>query len=74
VRQGGTGRHHDPFRYWLTVREPLIRPDGGSPEELAAWNDRSMAEMFERLEMRGRQDAQDRDATPSRRAGGQLQQ
>jgi hypothetical protein len=54
VRQNGTGRHHDPFRYWLVAREPLIRPDGGTLEELAAWNDRCMQEMFARLEKQDR--------------------
>jgi hypothetical protein len=50
VRQIGTGRHRDPFRYWLAARELLIRPDEGTPEELQAWNDRCMAELFDRLE------------------------
>jgi hypothetical protein len=50
VRQNGTGRQRDPFRYWLVAGEPLIRPDEGTPEELKAWNDRCIAEMFDRLE------------------------
>jgi hypothetical protein len=46
VRQEGTGRPRDPFRYWLPEREELMRPDGGSAEALQAWNDRCVAEAF----------------------------
>jgi hypothetical protein len=45
VRQQGTGRSRDPFRYWLPAREELIRPDGATREELQAWNDRCTAEI-----------------------------
>jgi hypothetical protein len=38
------------YRYWLAARELLIRPDEGTPEELQAWNERCMVEMFDRLE------------------------
>jgi hypothetical protein len=50
VRQEGTGRPRDPFRYWLPAREPFIRPDGGSAKELQAWNDRCVAELVARME------------------------
>jgi hypothetical protein len=46
VRQEGTGRPHDPFRYWLPDREPMMRPEDASPEELQAWNQRCLAELF----------------------------
>jgi hypothetical protein len=46
VRQEGTGRPHDPFRYWLADREAMLFPEGGSREELQAWNDRMVAELF----------------------------
>jgi hypothetical protein len=51
LRQEGTGRSSDPFRYWLPARQEMMRPDGGTVEEMLAWNDRYMAEMFERLEV-----------------------
>ncbi len=50
VRQEGTGRPGDPFRYWLPGREELMRPDGGSAEAMRAWNARWVAEMMARLE------------------------
>jgi hypothetical protein len=53
VQQEGTGRPRDPFRYWLPERQALMRPDGGTREELQAWNDRVTAEVFARLELRG---------------------
>jgi hypothetical protein len=46
VRQEGTGRPHDPFRYWLPARQELMRPDGGTAEEMQAWNDRCAAVLF----------------------------
>jgi hypothetical protein len=46
VRQDGTGRPHDPFRYWLPDREAMLFPEGGSREEMQAWNDRVVAELF----------------------------
>jgi hypothetical protein len=49
VRQEGTGRPRDPFRYWLPEREEMMRPDGGSPEALKAWHERCIAEMFANL-------------------------
>jgi hypothetical protein len=52
VRQEGTGRPRDPFRYWLPQREELMRPDGGSFEEMQAWNARWVEETFARLERR----------------------
>jgi hypothetical protein len=53
VRQEGTGRPRDPFRYWLPAREPFIRPDGGSAEELQAWNARCVAELVAWLDQTG---------------------
>jgi hypothetical protein len=53
VRQEGTGRPRDPFRYWLPAREPFIRPDGGSAEELQAWNARCVAELVPWLDQTG---------------------
>ncbi len=50
VRQNGTGRPNDPFRYWLSARQEMMRPDGGTLEELQAWNDRCLEEMFANLE------------------------
>jgi hypothetical protein len=50
VRQEGTGRPRDPFRYWLPQREELLRPDGGSEEALHAWNARCLEEAFARLD------------------------
>jgi len=44
VRQEGTGRPGDPVRYWLPAREDLMRPDGGTREEMQAWNKRLVAE------------------------------
>ncbi len=49
VRQEGTGRHHEPFRYWLPTREELLRPEGGTPEELQAWNNRYLAEALREI-------------------------
>jgi hypothetical protein len=53
VRQEGAGHPHDPFRYWLPEREALMRPEGGSDEELQAWNARCVAEIFGGLERTG---------------------
>jgi hypothetical protein len=47
IRQEGTGRTRDPFRYWLPEREPLMFPEGGSREEIQAWNDRHVAELLD---------------------------
>ncbi len=44
IRQQGTGRSRDPFRYWLPEREEFIFPEGGSAEALQAWNNRCVAE------------------------------
>jgi hypothetical protein len=49
VRHEGTGHPHDPFRYWLPAREEMMRPDGGTFEEMQAWNDRCAAALFDRL-------------------------
>jgi hypothetical protein len=39
VRQEGTGRKTDPFRYWLPSREELMNPGPmATQEELQAWN------------------------------------
>jgi hypothetical protein len=46
VRQEGTGRPRDPFRYWLPEREAFLRPQGASDEALRAWNARCLAEAF----------------------------
>jgi hypothetical protein len=45
LRQEGTGRAHDPFRYWLPSRDLLVRPDNCTAEELNAWNARVLAEI-----------------------------
>jgi hypothetical protein len=66
VRQDGTGRSRDPYRYWLPSREALIRPDGGTKEELHAWNARVMAEAWERL-VQG-DDPEGTEAAPSQDA------
>jgi hypothetical protein len=50
LRQEGTGRPRDPFRYWLPEREELMRPDGESAAALQAWNARCVAELFARLD------------------------
>ena len=50
VRQEGTGRPNDPFRYWLPARQEMLRPEGGTPEELQAWNARYLAQLFDGLE------------------------
>jgi hypothetical protein len=46
VRQEGVGRPHDPFRYWLPEREEMLYPEGGTQEELQAWNNRCLAELL----------------------------
>jgi hypothetical protein len=46
VCRDGTGRRNHPFRYWLPEREAFMRPEGGSDEELLAWNARCLAELF----------------------------
>jgi hypothetical protein len=46
VRQEGTGHPRDPFRYWLPEREAFLRPEGGSDEDLRAWNARCLVELF----------------------------
>jgi hypothetical protein len=50
VRQEGTGRSRDPFRYWLPEREQLLRPEGDTFEALQAWNSRCVAEKCANLE------------------------
>jgi hypothetical protein len=50
VSRDGTGRHNEPYRYWLPQGEEFMRPDGGSVEAMQAWNDRCVAEMFARLD------------------------
>src|SRR5260370_30342678 len=59
VRHEGSGRPHDPFRYWLPARQEMMRPDGGTAEEMQAWNDRCAAALFDSW-------AQERPATPRR--------
>jgi AAA domain-containing protein len=49
IRQDGTGRPNDPFRYWLSARQEMMRPDGDDPEELQAWNDRYMEEVLRNM-------------------------
>ena len=49
VRQDGTGRPQHPFRYWLPERQEWMPPEGGTKEELQAWNDRCVAELFDDL-------------------------
>jgi hypothetical protein len=46
VRQEGSGRPFDPFRYWLPSRDDMMRPEGGTPEEMQAWNDRCTAALI----------------------------
>jgi hypothetical protein len=50
VRQAGTGLPRDPFRYWLPARAEMLRTEGGSAEDLHAWNARCLAEVFARLD------------------------
>jgi hypothetical protein len=50
VRQEGTGRPRDPFRYWLPQREQFLRPQGGSDQALQAWNARCLEEVMARLD------------------------
>jgi hypothetical protein len=50
VRQEGSGRPRDPFRYWLPEREDFMRPEGGGAEALQAWNARCVEEAFARLD------------------------
>jgi hypothetical protein len=65
VRQEGTGRPRDPFRYWLPERDEMMRPDGGSPEALKAWHDLCIAEMFAKLKWTSpAQPAQDTPRSP----------
>jgi hypothetical protein len=65
IRQDGTGLRHDPFRYWLPAREEMLRPDGGTPQEMQAWNVRCLAEYIERLERKmGVPTVQDSDLSP----------
>jgi hypothetical protein len=48
VRQDGSGRPGDPFRYRLPARQEMMRPDGGTAEEMQAWNNRCTAALFGR--------------------------
>jgi hypothetical protein len=50
VRQEGTGRPRDPFRYWLPQREEFLRPQDGNALALQAWNARCVEETLARLE------------------------
>jgi len=50
VRHEGTGHPNDPFRYWLPARQDMLRPDGGTQEELQAWNARCLAQLFGSLQ------------------------
>jgi hypothetical protein len=61
VRLEGTGRPQEPFRYWLPAREEMMRPDGGTSEEMQAWNDRCTAAIIAGW-------AKDDGATPRREA------
>jgi hypothetical protein len=38
------GKPREGFRYWLRERNEYMRPDGGTDEELQAWNARCLAE------------------------------
>jgi hypothetical protein len=51
IRREGKGRPQEPFRYWVPERQQMLRPDGGTWEEMKAWNQRQVAELFERLEL-----------------------
>jgi hypothetical protein len=53
VRQEGTGLARDPFRYWLPERQELMRPGGGTSDQVQGWNNRLMAEVFAKLEAGG---------------------
>jgi hypothetical protein len=47
----GAGEVTDPYRYWLPARSEMMMPgEGASQEEMNAWNQRCMDEMFARLE------------------------
>jgi hypothetical protein len=47
----GSGEKGDPFRYWLPDRAPILRPDAGaSKEEMQAWNERYVTEVWAHLE------------------------
>jgi hypothetical protein len=47
----GTGARGDPYRYWLAERAPLLQPGpGASEEEMQAWNDRLVKEVWEHID------------------------
>ena len=55
VRQEGSGKRTDPFRYWLPGREEMMRPDvGASDEEMQAWNQRIMKGFWQGVEAKGK--------------------
>jgi hypothetical protein len=66
VRQQGTGRTRDPFRYWLPAREDMMCPDGGTREEMQAWNDRMLVELVERMDDGGTKPS---EAAPGSKVG-----
>jgi hypothetical protein len=49
IRQSGTGRPNDPYRYWHPDRANMLRPENGTPAQIQEWNDRVVAEMFESM-------------------------
>jgi hypothetical protein len=53
VRQEGSGRPNDRFRYWLPERQEMMRPENATPEQMQAWNQRYLAEITERLKLKG---------------------
>ena len=53
VRQEGTGRRGDPFRYWLPEREEALRPPEGPQDAMRAWSERCQAEALALLARAG---------------------
>ena len=48
LRQEGSGKKCNPFRYWLPGREEMLRPEpGASAAEMQAWNKRVMQEFWQ---------------------------
>jgi hypothetical protein len=68
VRQDGSGKKSDPYRYWLPDREELMRPDeGASREELQAWNDRIMKGFWQAVERKSAKAEGLQQTPPARR-------
>jgi hypothetical protein len=65
IRQDGTGRPQNPFRYWLPERDLFMRPDGAGMEAMKAWNDRCLTELVARLEQKSASDTGSSNPAPS---------